>query len=108
MSNKYGAVRHEEDGYTFASGAELRRYRELRLLRDQGVIGSLDVHPMYRIEVNGVKITRYTADFRYVEDGVEVVEDVKGGSRGSFSEAYRLRKKLMKAVHGIDVVEVAA
>lgn len=36
MSNKYGARAIEEDGFTFASIAEHRRYRELRLLERAG------------------------------------------------------------------------
>jgi hypothetical protein len=104
--SKYGNRKAEEDGYTFDSEMELRRYRELKTLRDNGVICHLDVHPVYPLIVNGHKITRYTADFTYYdrERNEFVTEDVKGAR----TRDYILRKKLMKALHGIDVKEVKA
>ena len=58
----------------------------------------------YEIIVNGEKICRYIADFRYKivdDDGSakEVVEDAKGFETADF----KLKKKLMKAVYQIDV-----
>ena len=38
--HKYGAKRCEEDGYTFDSLAERKRYRELKLLEQAGEIES--------------------------------------------------------------------
>jgi hypothetical protein len=44
--------------------------------------------------VNGIKIGRYTADFRYVNStGVTVVEDVK--SKVTRTRDYMLRKKIL-------------
>ena len=54
--------------------------------------------------VNDQKICKYVADFRYNkvdEYGSleEVVEDAKGVETAEF----KLKKKLMKAVHGIEI-----
>lgn len=105
--NKYGAIPTEVDGIKFASKKEARRYEQLRLRERARDIHDLEVHPAYVLEVNGVRIGRYTADFRYTDaaSGEQVVEDVKGG-RATKSEAYGLRKRLMLAVHGIKITEV--
>lgn len=103
--NKYGNRKTEVDGIVFDSAAEARRYRELRLMQQAGCITALEVHPQYVLEVNRVVIGRYRPDFRYREqDGTLMVEDVK--SRPTKTEAYRLRKKLMKALFDIEVHEI--
>lgn len=104
--SKYGNKKVTEDGYTFDSKAEYRRYKDLKLMRDAGSITALEVHPRYPLEVNGVMVSRYTPDFRYREkDGTLMVEDVKGG-QATKTEAYRLRKKLMLALYDITVHEI--
>lgn len=106
MSNKYGAQPTERHGITFASKAEARRYEELRLLEMGGDITNLEVHPRYELVVNGVRVGRYTGDFRYVEtSGLIVVEDVKSSATAK-NTAYRLRKKLVWALYGIEIQEV--
>jgi len=86
--NKFNAVPCVVDGVKFQSGAEARRYDELKLLRAQGYIRGLRVHPKYTLQdaftrANGDKVRAitYTADFEYIdaETGVTVAEDVKGG-----------------------------
>lgn len=106
--NKFGAKKVVIDNIAFASRAEGRRYLALKLLMQAGQITDLDVHPVYHLEVNGMLIGRYTPDFCYrLSDGTLTVEDVKGG-RATKTEAYGLRKKLMKAIFGLDIQEVAA
>jgi len=100
--NKYNAKRVEADGYVFDSKLEAARYFDLIILEKVGEIQDLCIHPKYKLEVNGVLIGRYTADFEYMQDGKLVVEDVKGVRTRDFV----LRKKLMLALHGIDVKEV--
>lgn len=103
--SKYGNHRVTEDGITFDSLAELRRYRELKMLQVAGHITVLEVHPRHVIMVNGVHVCDYVADFYYIEaDGQERVEDVKGVR----TAVYRLKKRLMQAVLGIEVIEVQA
>lgn len=104
---KYGNKRVQEDGFTFDSLAELRRYRELLLLLRAGAICTLRIHPRYRLIVNGVTVCAYTADFDYDEDGALVVEDVKSPATCR-NAVYRLKRRLMFACHGIVIREVEA
>lgn len=46
----------------------------------------------------------YRADFAYVENGSKVVEDVKG----KLTEGYKIKRHLMKTVHGIEIKEIYA
>lgn len=103
MANKYGARKVERDGYRFDSQRECARYEELRMLQMDGQIGDLFVHPSFPLMVGSVKIGIYTADFSYSQDGELVVEDVK--SKPTRTEAYRLRKKLVKALYGVEIRE---
>ena len=109
MSNKYGAIRTEVDGITFASKAEARRYSQLRLLEQAGEIAYLELQPAYPLVVNGLSVGRYVADFRYLDrvTGEWVTEDVKGGA-ATKTAVYRLKAKLVKALYGITVAEVQA
>jgi len=101
MANKYNAKKVRLDGLTFDSKAEARRYQELKLLEQAGEISDLEIHPRYEIIINGVKVCNYIADFRYMSDGEQVVEDVKGVK----TAVYRLKNKLMLAVHNIEILE---
>jgi hypothetical protein len=42
------------------------------------------------------------ADFSYIEDGRKVVEDVKGFK----TREYKRKKKMMLAVHNIQIIEI--
>ncbi len=99
---KYGNRKTEIDGFLFDSAAESVRYAELMLLIREGSVSDLAVHPVFVIEVNGLKICSYEADFSYQEAGALVVEDVKGVK----TKEYILKKKLMKAVHNIEIIEI--
>ena len=99
---KYKAIRTEIDGHTFASKAEANRYRHLKILEQAGQISNLSLQPRYALDVNGVHIANYIADFRYWNEGGRVIEDVKGMK----TPVYRLKKKLMLACHGIVIEEV--
>lgn len=112
VRSKYGAVKTQIDGHTFASKAEAKRYAQLKELERIGEIDSLELQPRYEL-APGVKFSdsaratpalRYVADFRYRDHlGRLVVEDVKGGP---VTEGYRIKKHLMLAIHGIEVREV--
>lgn len=102
--NKYNARRSVTDGISFDSKAEQSRYCELKVRQAAGEISGLEVHPQYRLEVNGVLVTSYKPDFRYTENGMLVVEDVK--SKPTRTRDYVIRKKLMKALFGIDIREI--
>ena len=108
QTNKYG-VRTDKigkqertfDGILFDSKKECRRYSELKILERRGDISGLEVQPEFLIEVNGIKVCKYIADFRYREKGKIIVEDVKGIR----TPLYRIKKKLMAAVFGIEIKE---
>jgi hypothetical protein len=99
------------DGIRFDSQAEGRRYRELKLLQRAGKISDLVCHPTFRLTVKGVLVCKYEGDFQYRlrddrtgELGPEVIEDCKGVR----TPLYKLKKKLLWAVHGIEITEVQA
>lgn len=96
------------DGIRFDSKAEARRYTELQLMERGGVITNLRRQVRYPLDVNGVVIGHYIADFTYAEITHRpphpiVVEDVKGVR----TALYRWKAKHMKAQYGIEVREVA-
>ena len=47
------------------------------------------------------RVAKYTADFSYVEEGVEIIEDVK--SKATMTEAARLRIAVFESIHGKEV-----
>ena len=101
--NKYRAVRTVAHGRTFASKKEARRAAALILMERAGKIRGLEFQVSYQLTVNGTKIGKYIADFVYTDErGREVVEDAKG----VLTPVYRLKKKLMRAIHGIEIQEV--
>lgn len=101
--SKYRAIKTTIDGITFASKAESNVYQMRRLQERAGEISNLKLQPRFDIVVNGIKICTYVADFEYdlLTTGAHIVEDMKGVR----TQVYRLKRKLMKAVHGIDVLE---
>jgi hypothetical protein len=100
--SKYAAVRTAVDGITFASRREAKRYAELRLLEKAGEISRLVTQPHFPLEVQGVLVCTYIADFSYSKrDDAWIVEDCKGVR----TAVYRIKRKLMKAVYGIEILE---
>lgn len=99
--NKYGAIKTEADGIVWASKKEAARYRELALRLKAGEISDLRWQVKYPLRVNGKLICTYVADWLYVENGVEVVED----SKGVRTPQYRIKAKLMKALYDIEIKE---
>ena len=102
--SKMHNVKTKVDGITFDSLDEAARYGELKIEERAGLITELKVHKPYRLVVNGIHICNYEADFTYQREGKLVVEDVK--SPGTITYAYRIKKKLMLAIYGIQIQEV--
>ena len=101
--HKYKAKPTIFDGIRFASKSEAKRYAVLKLLQDAGEIRDLKTQYSIAIDVNGKHICNYVADFHYyTKTGRPVVEDVKGFR----TPVYKLKKKLVEAVHGIEIREV--
>lgn len=102
---KYSNSPQIVDGIKFDSIKEAARYRALKIRERIGEIKDLILQPSFDLVVNGLKVCSYRADFQYVKDGVIVVEDVKSEPTAQ-KQVYRVKKKLMKAVFGIDILEV--
>lgn len=105
--SKYRAVPCVVDGWRFDSQAEGNRYRELVLLGLSGAIDNLELQPTYPLIVNGVLVGTYRADFAYRDlraGGALVVEDVKGFR----TPVYRLKKRMVEALHGVEIREIGA
>ena len=101
---KFGNKKIELDGIKFDSLAEANRYCALKLRVRIGEIRDLELQPRFDIIVNGVKVAYYKADFRYrvAATGEVVVEDVKSPITAE-DATFRLKKKLVEALHQIKV-----
>jgi uncharacterized protein (DUF1684 family) len=101
--SKYRNVVTTENGERFDSRREARRWAELKIREREGTVTDLRRQVPYELAVNGTPVTRYVADFVYRDEhGRTVVEDAKGFA----TPVYRLKAKLMRAVYGIEIVEV--
>ena len=109
----YSRDRHEpgrEVVATFDSTKEYQRWRELLLLERAGKITGLKRQVRYELiptmrSKSGAAIrgVSYVADFIYTDSkGQFHVEDAKGMR----TEVYRIKKKLMLYVKGIEIEEV--
>lgn len=99
--SKYRNIKVKVDGHTFDSKFEAARYGDLKLLQAAGEISGLQCQVPYRIEVGGMLICRYVADFVFQRGEKLVVADAKGVR----TDTYLLKKKLMRAVHGVEIEE---
>ena len=76
----------------------------LKSLERAGRVQNLKLQPRFIITVNSQKICTYVADFEYDLESLDgtwehVIEDAKGVETPEF----KLKKKLMKAVHNIEI-----
>lgn len=101
--SKYRAQPTVVDGIRFASKREAARYQELKALETAGEIVSLKTQVVYRLRVYGTDVGSYVADFVYAFPDCRafVVEDCKGYR----TPVYKLKKKLVKAIYGIEIRE---
>ena len=95
--NKY----HAERVHGFDSKREYRRWLALSALARAQQIRDLRRQPEFHCWVLGSRVTVYRADFCYERDGALIVEDVKGYR----TPVYRLKRKLVRALFGVEVVE---
>jgi hypothetical protein len=105
--SKFGNHKVEVDGIKFDSKAEGARYWDLKLLAQRGEIRDLELQPRFPLLVQGVKVAEYRGDFAYydVAASKHVVEDVKSAFTRK-DRVYRLKKKMVAAQYGIQIVEV--
>lgn len=107
---KYSNERVTDQGMTFDSKAEHRRFLYLQTLERAGEISGLRtqvpfqlIPPTDKPSGGRERATTYRADFTYFDrKGVLVVEDVKG----AVTPEFRIKRKLMLYRHGIEVKEI--
>lgn len=107
--SKYRNDRVQVDGIWFDSKAEAQHYRRLKLAQEAGHL-TFERQVPFHFEVaylaNGrtvKKKMRYVADFVVKwRDGRREVQDVKG----VLTKEYKLKKKLMSALYGIEIREI--
>ena len=109
--NKYGAQRINDPKYGwFDSKGEWERFHELLILQRANVIHGLKRQVKFELIPgttlpNGKKqrAVTYVADFRYFDtrEGKWITEDYKGHQ----TDVYKLKKKLVYYVYGIEIKE---
>jgi len=127
--SKYNSRKVIYDNLTFDSKKEARRYQELKILENAGVIKELKTQVKFVLipaqrepstfnsrgkKIKGKLVERecsYIADFTYLEEDEQgvlnlVVEDVKGFKKGQAYALFKIKKKLMLYVHNIRVIEI--
>jgi hypothetical protein len=106
-TNKYHAKKTVVGGMTFDSRREADRYLVLKSMEEDGDIEDLrrqvryELVPAFDVDGKHYRPVSYVADFVYVEDGKEVVEDVKGMK----TDVYRLKSKLFARRYGLSIKE---
>lgn len=124
--SKYKNKKTEVGGIVFDSGKEASYYRFLKEQEEAGEISNLRMQVSYEIipavwedQVVHLKTkdkvvrhcvqraTHYVADFVYTVTGTgqEEILDVKSAITRK-NPAYRLKKKMMRAFHNIEIVEI--
>lgn len=99
---RYGAYRGFKKGEErWDSKNEYRRWIWLSDLQKKGTITDLEKKVKYEFVHNGVKIAKFSPDFRYKVNGHTVVEDFKGQGK-PIPRDFKLRCKMLKAFYGID------
>lgn len=107
---KYGNKKTEYDGRKYDSKKEADHASFLDMLKcatnQADKVKSWAPQVRYYLDVNGVHICDYVADFVVTfTDGHVEVQDVKSEFTRKLP-VYRLKKKLMKACRDIDIVEI--
>lgn len=109
--SKYGNTKTEVNGIKYDSKKEAERSIELEQLEKLGKIKNLErqkkytLQPSFKFLGKTIREISYVADFVYEEDGKVIVEDVKSPITRA-NPVYKLKKKMMMYVHGIEIVEV--
>ncbi len=105
--SKHRNVKTKLDDVTYDSAKEANRAAELKIIALAGQIADLKPQVPFKLVVNKQLVCTYIADFVYrdVASGNTIVEDVKSPHTRKLA-VYRIKKKLMKACLGIEIVEV--
>lgn len=95
---------HSQRAGKYASRHEEQVARDLWALADHGAISDLQEQVRFVLVPGDGKLRAitYVADFVWVEDGQSVVADAKGYK----TQVYRLKKKMLKLLHGVEIREL--
>ena len=99
--SKFRSKKIKADGIVFDSKAEAQRYLILRAMLSAGIITDLKLQPIFILQEGFIYLGRkvraitYRADFSYYENGVEIIEDVKGFP----TETFLLKAKWFIKLH---------
>lgn len=101
---KYGNRKVVVDGVTFDSVKEANRWQVLKLMERAGEIGNLKRQPRFPLMIGDALICTYIGDAAYERPpgGPLVIEDTKG----FLTDIYKIKRKLMAALHSIHIEEV--
>ena len=110
---KYNNTKTEKDGLKCESKKEERRYTTLKAMERNGIIQDLKMQVSFVLapkvkfssESRAKPELRYVADFVYMRNGRQTVEDVKSEATRK-KDTYRIKKHLMMSVHSIEIIEV--
>lgn len=97
--SKYHASKVYIDGLKFDSKKEGERYKFLRSAEARGEISNLRTQISYKLTPCD---TRYKADFVYLHNGFEIIEDVKG----MFTDVYKIKREMMSKLLGLRINEI--
>lgn len=106
--NKYHNKKVEYDGIKFDSEKEKNRYIGLKQLERLGIIQNLqrqvkyELQPSFKLNGKTIRSITYIADFVYIQDGVEIIEDTKGFK----TKEYLLKKKLFEYKYQKEIKEI--
>jgi hypothetical protein len=96
--NKFGNKKTLYDGIKFDSKYEQKRYIDLKILENAGVITNLErqfkiqLQPAFKHKGKTIQAIHYIADFIYEENGVIIIEDAKGFE----TEVFKIKAKMLK------------
>lgn len=105
--SKYHAIKTEYQGRTYDSKKEAKHAATLDMMRlatnENFKVVDVQAQVRFPLEVNGIKIGVYVADFVVIfADGHEEVQDVKG----VLTPLYKWKKKHFEAQHGKKIIEI--
>lgn len=105
--SKYHNVKTEYNGQVFDSKLEARYCQELDLKLKAGLILAYERQVRFPFTIDGQLICTYIADFvvkyptKTAFPRIEVID-----TKGIKTREYQIKKKLMKAIKGIDIIEI--
>lgn len=122
--NKYNNTKVVYDGHTFDSKKEKDRYVVLKDAQERGVISFLELQPKFvlipavtetytkHLKTKTKECVRtvqlaitYTADYKYIKDGVIVIEDVKSSPK-MLDKAFLIKEKIFRWKFGFSIKRV--